>query len=482
MRNPLTRYMLLVRRWAWLVILGMLLCGGGTYIVTKLMHPVYQAEATLIVTFNTSPSGYDNTSASLEALPTYGQLVTSPQVLQPVVAQHPGLTLKGLMAMVSVKPQSNTQLIAIDVNNTNPALAAQLANQIGQSFAQFANAQMSATVKVLPALTPTTPIQPKPSQDALLGAAAGLGIALGLIVAFEWIDDRMENPDEVPELLNFDLLTVIPELSRKERLKNAEEIPPLAESCRILCASLNALQENKPYKLVMITSALGGEGKSTVAANLATFMAMAGKRVLLVDADLRHPVQDQHFQLENRKGLSNAFLEMWAQVEVELNGQPTEIPTLRVLTAGVLPSNPAELLQSPLAAQLFNYLRQSEQFDYIFFDATPLLPVADAQVLATYVDATVLVVDISKTPRKVLMRAKQALQRAHARVLGLVVNKSRWPDYGESQDYLGIQARPKADFSLSIPETPAVHPQSTNGKVNPESAISAGLRQSPGRK
>lgn len=473
MRNPLTRYMLLAKRWAWLLLLGVVLCGGATYIVTKLMHPVYQATATLFVSFNSSTSGYDNTTASLEALPTYAQLVTNPKVLQPVIDKHPGLTMTTLLPMISVKPQSNTQIIQLDVNNSNPQLAAQLANEIGQSFAQFSGTQLPATVQVIPATPPITPLQPKPSQDALLGAAVGLGLALALIVAFEWIDDRMDNPEEVQELLSLDLLTVIPYLSEKERVKNAEETPGLAEGCRILSAGLNALQETKPFKLVMVTSAVAGEGKSTVAANLASFLAMSGKRVLLIDADLRHPVQDQHFQLDNRQGLSNAFLEMWAQVDVALNGQATEIPTLRVLTAGVLPSNPSELLQSQLAQKLFEHLKQSSQFDYVILDASPLLPVADAQVLATHVDAAVLVVDISKTPRKVLTRAKQALQRAHTPILGITVNKSRWPDYGDRQDYLGIQQRPKADLSFSIPNTP-----SSNGKVKVEDAVTVNLPHS----
>jgi capsular exopolysaccharide synthesis family protein len=464
MRNPLTRYILLAKQWGWLIVLGVVLCGGTTYVVTKLMHPVYQATATLFLSFN-STSPYESNLSAIAALPTYALLVTNPQVLQPVVAQHPGLTLKTLLPMVSVKPQSNTEVIEVDVNNTNPQLAAQLANQISQSFAQYANTQLSATIQVLPATVPTDPLQPKPSLDALLGAVVGLGLSLGLIIAFEWIDDRMENPDDVQDLLQLDLLTVIPYLSEKERVKNAEDTPGLAEGCRILCASLNGIQEAKPFKLVMVTSALAGEGKSTVAANLASFMAMAGKRVLLVDADLRHPVQDQHFQLDNRQGLSNAFLEMWAQVDVKLNGQQTEIPTLNVLTAGVLPSNPSELLQSQLAEQLFAHLKRSSQFDYVILDSSPLLPVADAQILATHVDAVLLVVDISKTPRKVLLRAKQALQRTRTRLLGITVNKSRWPDYGDQSDYLGIQLRPKMNVSFSIPDT-LPEKGKTNGKAN----------------
>ncbi len=476
MRNPFTRYMLLAKRWAWIMVLGVVLCGGATYVVTKLMHPTYQATAFLVVSFDTSNSGYDNTSAALEAVPTYAQLITSPKVLNPVIAQHPGLTLKTLLPLIVVKPQSNTQIIELDVSNRDPQLAAQLANEIGQSFSQFSNTQLAATVQVLPAQTPTDPTQPKPSTDALIGALVGLGLSLTLVVAFEWLDDRMDNPDEVEELLHQELLTVIPYLSQRERIKNAEDTPPLAEGCRILCASLNALQETQHFKLILVTSALGGEGKSTIAANLASFMAMTGKRVLLVDADLRHPVQHQHFQLDNHNGLSNSFLEMWAQVEVELTGQATEMPTLRVLTAGVLPSNPSELLQSQLAQQLFKRFRETQQFDYIIFDSAPLLPVADTQILAGYMDATILVVDISKTARKTLVRAKQILQRSHAKILGLAINKSRWPDYGDSRDYLGIQAKSKADISLSIPETPIVS-SSPNGKVKDEE-ITAALRQS----
>lgn len=469
MRNPFTRYILLAKRWAWIIVLGVLLCGGVTYAVTKLMRPVYQATAFLIVSFDTSASGYDNTSAALEALPTYAQLVTSPKVLQPVVAQHKGLTLKTLAAMVTVKPQSNTQLIEVNVNNSDPRLAAQIANEIGQSFSQFSNTQLTATVQILPAQVPVDPTQPKPSQDALIGAIVGLGLSLALIVAFEWLDDRMENPEEVQELLKLDTLAVIPFLSQKDRIKSAEDTPALAEACRILNANLNALQATKPFKLLMVTSALAGEGKSTIAANLATFTAMAGKRVLLVDADLRHPVQDQHFQLENHQGLSTLFLEAWAQIEPQLNGQATEIPLLHVLTSGILPSNPSELLQSQLLQRILQQLKQSKQFDYVIFDTSPLLPVADAQILAGQMDAAILVVDISKTPRKALVQARQALQRTRASLIGLAINKSHWPDYGERLDYVGIQQKHKTNISLSIPETPpAMLP--SNGKMKDDEA------------
>jgi len=326
--------------------------------------------------------------------------------------------------MLSVKPQTNTQIIELDVQNTDPRLATQLANEVGQSFAHYANTQLPAAVQILPAELPTTPVGPSSLVDAGIGALVGLGLALALIVIFEWADDRLASSDEVQEILGLETLTIIPRFSSKQRSMHAEKSPVLAEGCRVLCASLNAAQASKRFKLVMVTSALADEGNRTIAANLASFLAMTGKQVLLVDADLRRPALDRHFELDNQRGLSNALQEKWVRIEPELEGRPTEIPTLRVLTTGALPSNPAELLQSSLAAQLFEFFEQSEQFEYVIFDTPPLLPVADAQILASYVQAIVLVIDAFKTPRNVLLRAKRVLNRTRTTIIGVAIIKS----------------------------------------------------------
>jgi capsular exopolysaccharide synthesis family protein len=225
----------------------------------------------------------------------------------------------------------------------------------------------------------------------------------------------------------------------------------------MLAASLNSAQAINPYKLVMITSALAGEGKSTVAANLASSLAMTGKRVLLMDANLRHPVLDQRFQVDGSRGLSNVFIEMWTSPRRELYGQQTNIPTLRVLASGGMLTEPAELLQSPLASQIFDYLKESP-FDYIIVDSPPLLPVADAQVMASLVHAVVLVIDATKTPRRVLVRAKQVLRKTQTRVLGVVINKSKWLDLGVSQQYPD-KRRQTQENRLQLPyqDTPSPH-------------------------
>lgn len=480
MQSPLSRYTMLAKRWAWLIILGIVICSAGTYTIGKLIPPKYQASATIFLSMGRSTTSTgESIPASLAALPTYAQLLTNPVVLNHVVAQHQGLTLKQLIEMLSVKPQPNTQLIELDVQNTDPQLAMQLANEISVSFAQYVDtqAQAPATAQVLPAQLPIDPISPRPLVYAGLGALVGLGLALALIVLFEWVDDRLGSPEEVQEISGLDTLTVIPKLSKRERGKNAEEIPTLAEGCRRLCASLNAAQAHKPFKGVMVTSALVDEGKTTIAANLASFLAMAGKRVLFVDADLRRPMLHHHFQLDNYRGLTSAFMEKWPQHEQELHDQPTEIPTLRVLTTGVIDFNPAELLQSSVANQIFSTLQKAPQFDYVIFDTPPLLPVADAQILASYIQTTVLVIDASKTPRKALLRAMRMLHKTRTSVLGIVLNKSSWSDYNDIRHYLSDMWQPKTGTGLAKLPLPPPGTPPLNGGVDSTVTITSPRQQ-----
>ena len=455
MQNPLNRYTMLAKRWAWLIVLGIVLCGGGTYIFSKLQRPVYQASAFMFVTLGTSTtSPYDSTSASLSAVPTFAQLLQpngsiNAEVLNSVVAEHQGLTLDELNAMLTVKPQSNTQIIELDVKNSDPLLAMQLANEVSSSFAHYVTTQIPATVHIVPAQQPPTPISLKSLPLAALGALAGLGLALALIVIFEWIDDRPRNPEEVQREMGLEILAIFPKLSRHDRNKSINEIPVLAERNRVLCSGLNALQARNNFKLLMVTSALPDEGVSTIAANLASCLALSGKRVLLVDANLRKPIIDQHFQIENCPGLADVLLEMRAGFEVKVNAQQTEIPNLSVVTAGVIPANAADMLLSPLVEQIFEFFRKAP-YDFVIFDTPPILPVADTQIMATYIESTLLIIDASKIPRDALERAKQVLNSTRTKIVGVVVNKSPWPEYSEIRHYMSGIRQPTTDVLLEL--------------------------------
>jgi capsular exopolysaccharide synthesis family protein len=443
MQSPLIYYARMLRRWLWLLVAGSLLCAVGTYGVSKVLPPTYQASAVLIVNLKSSTSAYDNISASQLAATTYASLLTSSELLKPVVEKHPGLTLEQLSAMTSAKVQSNTSLISVTVSNSRPALAAELANEICESFADYANAQLRYassqpvdSVQIVPAERPVDPIRPKPSLYGAIGGLVGLGLALALIFLLEWLDDRPASSDEVRDLLDQEILTHLPRLSRRQLAVEREEVPLLAEAYRRLCACLNAAQARSPFKLLMVASSLGGEGRSEVVTQLALFLAMTGKRVLLVDADMRRPELHRRFAAGEEVG-PNTFLECWEQFEGQGTTLETTLPTLRVLAASVQPARPVELLQAPRVAQVFQRFEASP-FDYVLFDSSPLLPVADAQVLAMRVDACLLVVDQARVSRRGLRRARSLLASTGVRCVGLVLNRCRQTeaDEGAGQQYL----------------------------------------------
>jgi capsular exopolysaccharide synthesis family protein len=454
MQNPLNRYLMLAKRWAWVIVLGLVFCGGTTYLISKSTKPAYQATVIFVINVDTTSSNTSNAPSSIVAVPTYAQLLTNPLVLNPVVAKHRGMTLKQLNEMITIKPQTNTQLIEFGVKSSDPRLATQIANEVGQSYLLYTRSQLPGTLQMLPAQVPTEPISPKTSQDTLVGALIGLGLAVTLILIFEWVGDRLSSPENAQELLEQEILAVIPRFPNRHKSRGRRS-EALMEQYRMLAASLNIAQAIKPFKVLMVTSALPGEGKSTVAANIASFLAATGRRILLIDANLHYPVLDQRFRLDNSQGISTILVETRSAPLFEFDSQETNIPTLRVLTSGAILTGSAELLQSPRSHQLFNHLQEAP-FDYVVVDSPPLLTVADAQILIPLVQAVLLVVDADKTPRRVLLRAKRILSRTRAKILGVALNKSPWSDQRVSQQYLNGRRQRQESRNILIP--PAAYP------------------------
>ncbi|HEY0754894.1 MAG TPA: P-loop NTPase [Ktedonobacteraceae bacterium] len=458
MGNLFRHYTLLIKRWLWMFVVCTILCSGATYLISSFIRPVYQASAYLII--DVGNSAHPSISDSLQAVPTFAQLVTIPTVLAPVVAQHPGLSSQDLLTMLAVKPQTNTQIIELDLQATNSQLAADLANQISQSFAHYANANAPGTVRIIPASAPTFPAQPRPLQSAGIGALVGLILAMLLILLFEWIANRPGSVEQIQKLLDAEILSLLPRLSRKTRWA-------VVEKYRMLGASLDVVRASEPFKLVMVTSALAGEGKSTVASNLAIYQAQAGKRVLLVDLNIHHPALAREFHLPEQPGLTNVLAGNDNPLPIERYAQETVLPGLFVLLAGTQKMSSAELLRTLTSTQLFSQLKQAS-FDYIVFDAPPLLTIAETQVLAASIETLVLVVDGSHTPCKALIRMRQLLWRMQtAKVLGVVINQSCWHDYSDSRPYSLAPQGPEISQSRRLVEEVTVELPTVSMKLIP---------------
>ncbi|MGE4274384.1 MAG: CpsD/CapB family tyrosine-protein kinase [Desulfitobacterium sp.] len=209
---------------------------------------------------------------------------------------------------------------------------------------------------------------------------------------------------------------------------------PISEAYRTVRTNIQFVSANSGVKKIMITSACPEEGKSFVVANLAVCMAQSGKSVLVVDADLRKPTQHKLFEVENGEGLSLALMEVATQnPDFKDYIRETAVPGVRVITAGPIPPNPAELLSSKSLKYLIEVL--SEQFDVILFDTPPTLAVTDAAILAQEVDRVVLVLASGKVTKEQAKRAKELLDQVGAKILGAVLNKVKMKANEYHYDY-----------------------------------------------
>jgi len=202
----------------------------------------------------------------------------------------------------------------------------------------------------------------------------------------------------------------------------ADPRSPVSEAYRTLRTNLDFSSLDKPLKTMLVTSAGPEEGKSTVLANLAVTTAQAGKKVILVDCDLRRPTLHNIFNLKNDVGLSTMVVDDAAMESPPL--QDTGVEGLQLVSSGPLPPNPAELLGSRRMEEIVAALL--ERADVVFFDAPPVVAVTDAAVLATKVDGVLLVINAGGTKRDYARAAKARLEKVNANLLGAVLNNVRF--------------------------------------------------------
>ena len=191
----------------------------------------------------------------------------------------------------------------------------------------------------------------------------------------------------------------------------------VSEQFRTLRTNINFSMPDKELKTFLITSSSPGEGKSTVAANTAVVFAQEGKKVLLVDADMRKPTVHYTFHLTNTLGMSNLLTRQANVAEVV---KTSEIENLDIITCGPIPPNPAELLSSQTMEKVMEEMKES--YDIIIFDAPPVLSVADAQILSNKCEGTILIMSAGETQKDGVLKAKEALVSSKANIIGVVMN------------------------------------------------------------
>jgi polysaccharide biosynthesis transport protein len=442
-----------VRRWWWLLVAGTLFAAASTYVVSGSLPRVYEARATLLVG---ATAGQElSTSLNAEQLTTtYAELVTTQPVLAEVAAST-GIAVEDLQRTLVATPVRDTQFIQLSLRSIDPKQAAAVVNtaantavrqltedraarvgarvdrltQLVASLAQSDRAQtpeygaalaalqdarvaQASAADVLtitePATEPSVPVLPRVSVDVFSAAVVGLVLALLVGIAVDLLADRPLSPIEMAKAARVGVVESVPRID-----------DPLAdEAFRLLRSALCATFEQRPYGIVLVTSAAPGEGKTTVVASLGAAFARAGDRVILVDANLRRPRLADVFPVDAAHGLTVLLSDPSAPLQREL--QPTVLPELRLLAAGPPMPMATDLVASRTMRQRLEELRAHA--DLVIVDS-PSLEVSDPLALLGGLDGVLLVVDPRRSGARAAARAATEVRDAGGRVLALVVNE-----------------------------------------------------------
>src|SRR6185295_18507926 len=317
----------------------------------------------------------------------------------------------------------------------------------------------SSNIRVVdPALVPKYPSKPQKGRNISLAILVGLVGGIGLALLREYLDNTVKNPDDIENLARLPSLAVVPAFAspngansgrlpkllkgpggaREGRVELVSHLQPqsqISEAFRALRTSLLLSQADHPPQVILMTSALPREGKTTAAANLAVTLAQLGDKTLLVDGDLRKPGVSRALSMSGGKyaGLSS-YLAGVSTLDL-ITVQHPGISNLSVIPTGPVPPNPADLLSSHRLSDMVLELRR--RYKFVVIDSPPIMAATDAVILSVLADGVLLVVRSSETPKEAFTRTCDLLSSVKSRVLGVVLNAvdSSSPDYYYSYRY-----------------------------------------------
>jgi succinoglycan biosynthesis transport protein ExoP len=508
-------YLLVLRRWKWNFLLPVVLVPAVAVLISMREPPTYEASAKVLLNRQNVTESLTGVSAGFvdpaRAAQTEAELARVPEVASRAIkaVRMRNLTPSELLESSAVSASASSDFLRFSVRHSDPDIAKRLATGYARVYTEYRHGldtrelerthesvqrrieqletaglkgselyrglvQTERQLTAIEALqTPTAVVVDEPDRTTEVGSQTvrngliglALGLVLGLVLAFlrDALDTRVRSVDTIRNRLGLRLLGSLPapprQLGKTDRLvMMAAPMSYEAEPFRGLRASLDFANADNRARTIMVTSAIDGEGKSTTVANLAVALARAGRRVVLIDCDLRSPYLHRLFDLDERPGLidvelGNAALEV-ALRPVPLTGQDSaaengNLPTRRGGKLEVLPAGHA--LQDPDGAELaiamiLESLR--DRADLLLIDAAPLLPVGDAIALSAHVDALILVVRLNALPSSALDDLRRILSSSPAAKLGFVLTGAeRGEEYIQSHRY----GAPERGHEVKVP-------------------------------
>lgn len=467
------QYIAIFWRWSWLIITCTVIAGAGATFYNARQPKIYESSAVVLVNAPIR-SAAQLTDTGLRTtenlLGTYAELLVSRPVLEQVAKNlniPGGAGTLGREVKVAVEP--STLLIKVTVQDRDPERAARIANEVPKVLNDLerdllANPYVGAYRQALNfvdvALPRYSPVLPKATQTLLIALMAGLALSMGSALLIEHLDDTLKSAREVEQAAHLPVLAAIGRIRGSDFASQLITVndpsAPASEAYRMFLAHLAYSESERAVKTVLVASADRAEGKSTNIVNLAVALAQTGKRVILVDMDLRGPVLHRFFKRTNERGVTTALQRFadesprdalhqraigdqlptdaapaasdWLADEHHLVS--TGIENLMLMPSGPLPTNPAGLFGLGRIGNLLDALRR--EADIVLIDSPSVLAVVDATLLARHCDAALLVARAKTTRGDRLVRAKEMLGQSGIYMLGVLLNGV---SYGRQKHY-----------------------------------------------
>jgi capsular exopolysaccharide synthesis family protein len=532
------KYFLPLRRWWWLLLAATVVAAVSSFLVTLGQPPIYQSRTTLLIgTTSTDPNPTTNEFILNSQLATYYADIANREPIRNATMEVLGLRrLPEYLA--SAVP--NSQFVEIVVNDTEPARAQAVANELAHqltllsptseenvdqdrqefvsqqlntlqvqieetqkaiedlqgelgnlvSASQIAdtNAQINAlntkltTMQTIytgllsstdtgasnsltiieAAYLPIRPIGPNKALSVMLAAAIGFALAAGAAYLLDYLDDTLKTPADVSRVLGYPIIGHLMEIEGLDDKKEGFYVAdnprsPAAEAFRAFRTNLEFTSVDGPLKTILITSPSSAEGKTSVAINLASIIAQADHKVVLLEGDLRKPKVHEYLGLSERYGLGDIFR---GRIDLDSAALKTNSENVSVITSGSIPPNPTELIGSKMMKSILSKL--AEKADYVIIDGPPFI-VADALILASQVDGVIIIVRPGFTREGEARAMVDQLSRSGARVLGVALNRIPQKSF---ENYSGYRY-----FSTYYTDTPWKSDTDAKGTKAPKPGI-----------
>lgn len=419
----------------WIVGIAIVLSFTTSIIYTQaIKKPIYKSSTTYVLISDSGNEGITTSEVTLneKLIATYKEIIKSRNILEKVIAKlNLEYTTNELAKNISVQQVSTSSMIRITVSDNDPELAQKIANTIGEEFSSEIESlyKISNLGMVDPALIPSVASNQSNLKEMVMINGGAVAVSLMIVFLLFYFDNTVKDAEQVEDKIKLPVLGNVPIIPKKKGTEKQSELivhidpkSTISEGVRTIRTNLQFSNVDGNLKKIMVTSSMPGEGKSFTSANLATAFAQDGNKVLMIDCDMRKGRLHKIFKLSNSKGLSNLLIDNVTK-NYKKYIKETKVENLSIITAGVVPPNPSELLNSEANKKLIEKLEK--EYDYIIFDCVPTNGLPDALIVSSLVDKAIIVCAANVTPTEILQKTKNSLQNVDADIAGIVVNKTK---------------------------------------------------------